>query len=85
MPLPSWVTGVILIGTHQLLLSNFGLTDYVINGLHGDGSRDTLIDANREGVVSSLGYIALYFLGMELGRYIFRPRYIKIDLKLIHT
>jgi len=50
------------------------MTDYVINGSHGNGSRDTLIDANREGIVSSLGYIALYFLGMEIGRYIFKPR-----------
>lgn len=57
-----------------MLLSYFGLTDYVINGSHGDGSRDTLIDVNREGVVSSLGYTALYFLGMELGKYIFKPR-----------
>lgn len=57
-----------------MLLSYFGLTDYVINGSHGDGSRDTLIDANREGVVSSLGYTALYFLGMELGKYIFKQR-----------
>ena len=74
LPLPPWATGVLLIGVHQLLLSYFGLTNYVINGLHGDSSRDTLIDANREGVVSSLGYIALYFMGMELGKYIFKPR-----------
>ena len=60
-----------------MLLSYFGLTNYVINGPRGDGSRDTLIDANREGVVSSLGYIALYFLGMELGKYIFKPRYVE--------
>lgn len=74
LPIPPWATGVSLITIYQLSLSHFGLTDYVIYGPHGDGSRDTLIDANREGVVSSLGYISLYFLGMEVGKYIFRPR-----------
>ena len=74
LPVSPWVTGVLLITIHQLSLSHLGLTEYVINGSHGDGSRDTLIDANREGIVSSLGYIALYFLGMEIGRYIFRSR-----------
>lgn len=74
LPVPPWITGVSLITFHQLLLSHFGVTDYVINGPHGDGSRDTLIDANREGLVSSLGYIALYFLGMEIGRFIFKQR-----------
>ncbi|XP_065899394.1 phosphatidylinositol-glycan biosynthesis class W protein-like isoform X2 [Dysidea avara] len=72
--IPSWTTGLVLITLHQSLLSYGGVTSYVINGPHGDDTRDNLISANREGIVSSLGYLSLYFLGMEIGRFVFKPR-----------
>ena len=72
--IPPWTTGLVLITLHQSLLSFGGVTSYVINGLHGDDTRDTLISANREGIVSSLGYLALYFFGMEIGRFVFQSR-----------
>ena len=40
----------------------------------GDGSRPFLISANREGVVSCGGYLALYLAGIELGLLLFRRK-----------
>ena len=43
-------------------------------GPSGDGSRTGLLSANREGVVSSVGYLAVYMAGIQLGRWLFRKR-----------
>ncbi len=44
--------------------------DYIIYGPNGDFSRDNLISANREGIVSCLGFLAIYYLGVQIGRII---------------
>ena len=47
----------------------------MIMGPDGDGSRAGLLSANREGVVSCVGYLAVYMGSIELGRWLFHPRY----------
>ena len=34
-----------------------------------------LLSANREGVVSCVGYLAMYMAGIELGKWLFQRRY----------
>jgi phosphatidylinositol glycan class W len=51
-----------------------GLKDFILNGSHGDGSRTNFFDANREGICSSLGYVALYFIGISVGKLIFNEK-----------
>ena len=61
-----------LIGAgYQCLLSTAGLRRYILEGPGGTHSRDTIISANREGLFSCVGYLAIYYTGVEIGRMIF--------------
>ncbi|KAH9988774.1 GWT1-domain-containing protein [Russula compacta] len=53
--------GLLVATAHQLSLSA-GLTSYVL-----DAPRKTLISANKEGLVSLTGYLALHLLGLSTG------------------
>ena len=41
-------------------------------GPDGDYSRQTLLSANREGVVSCMGHLAIFLSGVEMGKWYFR-------------
>lgn len=56
---------IILLTCHEATLQ-LGLEDYVINR-DGTVNRDTFINANREGIVSILGYTALYISSVFIG------------------
>lgn len=66
---------------HQVMLSYFGVYNIIQKGTKGDGSRDTLVDANREGIFSTVGYTAIYFGGVYCGRLslkLHRPSFMRI-------
>ena len=65
---------------YQYSLSYLGLFEIIQTGSHGDNSRENFIDANREGIISCFGYIAIYFFGIFVGRQIFRKKLNAIDL-----
>ncbi|XP_014669699.1 PREDICTED: phosphatidylinositol-glycan biosynthesis class W protein-like isoform X2 [Priapulus caudatus] len=73
-PKMSGIFALVLSVLYQYLLINCGLADFLKYGSDGTDSRETLIDANREGLVSCIGYIALYFAGVQLGRILMKPR-----------
>jgi len=52
---------------YELSLVSFGLKEYVFYG-----PRTDFISANREGFVSSFGYIAISLIGIEFGKNIFK-------------
>jgi len=62
---------VTLISIYQNALSMFGLSEYILDA---GGERAGLIDANREGICSCCGFLALYFAGVQLGRVLWKPR-----------
>lgn len=66
-----WIIGIFIGLFYQRALMN-GLEDFILNGSKGDGSRSGFVDANREGICSSLGYLALYFMGVSIGKLIFQ-------------
>ncbi|KAK7100665.1 phosphatidylinositol-glycan biosynthesis class W protein-like [Littorina saxatilis] len=70
----STAVAVLFMSAYQYALSNMGLTDYILHGRDGSGSRQGLLDANREGILSSFGYIALYLIGVQLGSLIFSKK-----------
>ncbi|CAJ0573374.1 unnamed protein product, partial [Mesorhabditis spiculigera] len=59
---------IVMAGIHQLLLSG-GNEDWALSD---DEPRDNLISANREGIVSLLGYISLYYFASAIGGHIMR-------------
>ncbi|XP_033738570.1 LOW QUALITY PROTEIN: phosphatidylinositol-glycan biosynthesis class W protein-like [Pecten maximus] len=62
--------GVVVV--YQYSLDYGGVRDYLLLGEDGQGGREGLINANREGIFSCLGYFALYVFGTEIGKMIFR-------------
>merc|ERR550519_3230219 len=63
-----WVSSVMVSILYEGVLT-FWLADWI---LAADTPRDDLISANREGLFSSLGYLAVYLAGVSWGREIFR-------------
>eukprot|EP01132_Coremiostelium_polycephalum_P002712 gene2712-3365_t len=63
------ILGVIIICGYQVLLSRYGLTDYILNH-----PRDNLFSANKEGICSLAGYISIYLIGIKIGNSLFRQR-----------
>ncbi|KAI9459321.1 GWT1-domain-containing protein [Russula earlei] len=59
--MPISLLGLLVASAHQLSLSA-GLTSYVLNA-----PRQTLISANKEGIVSLTGYLAIHLLGLSTG------------------
>lgn len=65
---------VIVMSMYQHALSNMGLANYILHGANGTGSRRGLLDANREGIFSCLGYAALYLTGVQIGSLLFSKK-----------
>lgn len=74
-----YLISAFLIIFHQLTLF-YGLQDWVLN----ETSRNTWMDANKEGLVSLTGYVGLYLAGVAIGNFITSKRpTVKSELKLI--
>jgi phosphatidylinositol glycan class W len=54
---------------HEAALVHGGLAEYVLQA-----PRETLVAANKEGLASLPGYLALSMLSQGLGRYLLQPR-----------
>ncbi|XP_006816595.1 glucosaminyl-phosphatidylinositol-acyltransferase PIGW-like [Saccoglossus kowalevskii] len=75
----SWVISLVVAIGYQYLLTNHGLEHFILHGSDGKDTREGFLNANREGIISSLGYVALYFAGVQLGRFFFQPRFNVLD------
>ena len=60
---------------YQYFLSVCGGRELITMGPNGDGSRSTLFSANREGVISCIGYLVIYMGSIEIGQWLFQQRY----------
>ncbi|GMS82442.1 hypothetical protein PENTCL1PPCAC_4617 [Pristionchus entomophagus] len=60
------ITATLFAGVHQFALSN-GIQDWVQDEA---APRDTFLAANREGICSLAGYIAIYYYSRALGRFL---------------
>ncbi|KAG6810913.1 hypothetical protein H0H92_009843 [Tricholoma furcatifolium] len=65
---PIALLGVLVASGTQLTLSAFGMHDYVLNA-----PRTGLISANKEGIISLSGYLAVHLLGLSAGTIILPP------------
>ena len=63
-PIRSGLLSILIIIGYQILLGS-GLENYMLTA-----ERVDFISANKEGIFSSVGYCALYLMGIELGYYI---------------
>ncbi|RPD60688.1 hypothetical protein L227DRAFT_623446 [Lentinus tigrinus ALCF2SS1-6] len=65
---PISLLGVVVAISHQLALSMGGLAQYIL-----DGPRDSVIAANKEGIISLTGYLAIHLLGLSTGTLLLAP------------
>lgn len=69
--LPSYAALALLVGTgYEIVLESTRLTEYVLTAPRVRGE---FWSQNREGVVSFLGYLAVFLVGVDCGVGIFRP------------
>jgi len=59
---------------YEYSLQKLKLKSVIIYGTGPADTRDNLFDANREGICSIFGYVALYYFGVEIGSYLLKPR-----------
>lgn len=67
----SWIIAVLLGGLYQLALETTGLKSFL---LHNNDRTIDFLHANKEGLFSVLGYIAIYMAGVRIGLYLMKPR-----------
>ncbi|XP_008829400.1 phosphatidylinositol-glycan biosynthesis class W protein isoform X2 [Nannospalax galili] len=70
----SWIVAVSIIILYQLALDFTPLKKLILYGTDGSGTRVGLLNANREGIISTLGYVTIYMAGVQTGLYILRNR-----------
>lgn len=67
-----FLLSILLMISYQFMLSKGNLQEVFENGFYGDNSRSDFLDANREGLLSSYGFLSIYFFGMFLGVQLFK-------------
>ncbi|XP_029923858.1 phosphatidylinositol-glycan biosynthesis class W protein [Myripristis murdjan] len=67
----SWVFALLLGGLYQFTLEASGLKAFII---HNDDRAKSLLHANKEGIFSVVGYIAIYMAGVQIGLYVMQSR-----------
>ncbi|XP_060942068.1 phosphatidylinositol-glycan biosynthesis class W protein [Limanda limanda] len=67
----SLVFSLLLSGLYQLILETSGLKAFII---HNNDRDKGFLYANKEGIFSVVGYVAIYMAGVQIGRYVMQPR-----------
>ncbi|XP_058632624.1 phosphatidylinositol-glycan biosynthesis class W protein [Onychostoma macrolepis] len=66
----SGLLALLIGGTYQVVLETTGLKSFLIHNKERTG----FLQANREGIFSVVGYIAIYMAGVQVGRYLMQSR-----------
>lgn len=67
----SWVVALLMSSTYQLTLETSGLKAFL---MHNTDRHKDLIHANKEGIFSAVGYVAIYMAGVQVGLHVMQPR-----------
>ncbi|XP_026866090.2 phosphatidylinositol-glycan biosynthesis class W protein [Electrophorus electricus] len=66
----SWLLALLLSGAYQVVLETTDLKNFIIH----NNERHGFLQANREGIFSAMGYVAIYLAGVQVGDYLMRKR-----------
>lgn len=70
----SWIVAVTVAVLYQLILNLTSLKTFVLHGSDGEDSRTGFLNANREGLLSLFGYLAIYMASVQVGLYLLKRR-----------
>lgn len=73
-PNKSWIVAIGITVLYQLALDLTPLKRLILYGTDGSGTRVGLLNANREGIMSTLGYVAIHMAGVQTGTYVLKKR-----------
>ncbi|XP_066118867.1 phosphatidylinositol-glycan biosynthesis class W protein isoform X1 [Saccopteryx bilineata] len=73
-PNKSWIVAISITVLYQLALDLTPLKRLILHGTDGSGTRVGLFNANREGIISTLGYVAIHMAGVQTGLYVLKKR-----------
>lgn len=77
----SWLFCLLISGFYQFALETSGLKEFII---HNNNREKDLLHANKEGIFSVAGYVAIYLAGVQVGLYVMQARsHVKEWLKVI--
>ncbi|XP_029304127.1 phosphatidylinositol-glycan biosynthesis class W protein [Cottoperca gobio] len=67
----SWLIALLISGFYQFTLETSGLKAFII---HNNDREKDYLHANKEGIFSVVGYVAIYMAGVQVGLYVMQPR-----------
>lgn len=67
----SWLVALLISGFYQVTLETSGLKAFL---MHNTDRDKDLIHANKEGIFSVVGYVAIYMAGVQVGLHVMQPR-----------
>ncbi|XP_066492315.1 phosphatidylinositol-glycan biosynthesis class W protein [Tiliqua scincoides] len=70
----AWIVAVTLAVGYECFLSLTPLKMFIMHGSNGQGSRTGFLNANREGLFSIAGYLAIYMASVQVGLFLLRKR-----------
>ncbi|NWV72111.1 PIGW protein, partial [Malurus elegans] len=70
----AWLVALALAVFYQLILSTTSLKMFILHGSDGRDSRLGFLDANREGLLSLVGYLAIYLASVQVGQWLLQRR-----------
>ncbi|KAM6465058.1 phosphatidylinositol-glycan biosynthesis class W protein isoform 1-T6 [Liasis olivaceus] len=70
----AWIVAVVLAVVYECFLDITPLKMFILHGSNGQDSRIGFLNANREGVFSVIGYLAIYMASVQVGLYLLRKR-----------
>ncbi|XP_033027578.1 phosphatidylinositol-glycan biosynthesis class W protein [Lacerta agilis] len=70
----AWLIAATLAIVYEGFLSFTPLKMFILHGSDGQDSRDGFFNANREGIFSVIGYLAVYMASVQVGLYLLKKR-----------
>nr|XP_056721335.1 phosphatidylinositol-glycan biosynthesis class W protein [Euleptes europaea] len=70
----AWIVATTLAVIYECFLTFTPLKLFILHGSDEQGSRDGFLNANREGVFSVIGYLAIYMASVQVGLYLLKKR-----------
>ncbi|NXS93392.1 PIGW protein, partial [Jacana jacana] len=70
----SWIIATHLAVFYQLGLNTTPLKMFILHGSNGRDTRVGFLNANREGLLSLFGYLAIYMASVQVGLYVLKRR-----------
>ncbi|XP_054250413.1 phosphatidylinositol-glycan biosynthesis class W protein [Indicator indicator] len=70
----SWIIAINLAVLYQLILNTTSLKMFILHGSNGRDTRVGFLNANREGLLSLFGYLAIYMASVQVGHSLLKCR-----------